>query len=232
LIAKVRVLRSWRETPTTHGIRLARPPGFDFRPVQFVGLELATAEGPIEYSMSLASSPTRDHLEFGARIASGTPWKRAFAALREDDVVEIDGPYGRFLLDETRPAVLIAGGIGVTPLKGMAEYAADRRLPVPVTLLYSNRSPEEIAYRAELEALERANPRFRVVHTITRPAPGSGWTGRTGRIDGPLLAEMASAEAVHYVCGTPGMVEEVVGRLLEQGIDRTRIRFEEFWGYE
>lgn len=230
LIAKVAVVGARQETPTIRAVRFERPPGFEFRPVQFVGLELETEEGPIEYSMSLASSPTRDHLEFGARI-SLTPWKKAFAALQPGDLAEIDGPYGRFVLDESRPAVFVAGGIGVTPLKGMAEYATDRRLPIDVTLLYSNRSIQEIAYRDELVSLERANPRFKVVHTITRP-DGSAWNGRVGRIDQEMLRPHMSSEAVFYVCGTPAMVENVVGLLIELGVERGRMRFEEFWGYE
>lgn len=225
------MLRSWRLTPSAHAVRFTRPPGFDFRPVQFVGLELKTPEGSEEYSMSLASSPTRDYLEFGAR-RSTSAWKRAFSALREGDEAEIDGPYGRFVLDESRAAVLIAGGIGITPLKGMAEYATDRRLPIDVALLYSNRSPDEIAFREELDALEAANPRLRVVHTVTRPGLAKAWEGRQGRIDRDLLLEVSSPDCIYYVCGTPGMVEDMVGLLGEMGVERSRVRFEEFWGYE
>ena len=232
LIAKARVVRSWQETPTTHAVRFTRPAGFDFRPVQFVGLELETDEGGIEYSMSLASSPTRDYLEFGARIASGTPWKRAFAALREGDEAEIDGPYGHFVLDESRPAVFVAGGIGITPLKGMIAYATDRRLPIDLTLLYSNRGPDEVAFGSELDDLQRANPRLRVVHTMTRLGPGSPWTGRVGRIGEALLREFHQPEALYYVCGQPGMVADGAQTLLRLGVDRARIRYEQFWGYE
>src|SRR2546427_3164043 len=119
MIARTRVLSSKRLTPTTHGIRLEKPRGFAFRPVQYVGLEISTREGSEEYPMSLASSPTRDYLEFGARI-SPSPWKEGFRALSPGDEVEVDGPYGRFVLDESRDAVFVAGGIGRPPLKGMA----------------------------------------------------------------------------------------------------------------
>lgn len=234
MIAKVAVLESWAETPTTHVVRFAKPKGFDFRPVQFCGLELETEEGGIEYTMSLASSPTRPHLEFGARVASGSPWKRAFAALRPGDVAEVDGAYGHFVLDEARPAVLVAGGIGITPLKGMAEWAADTRWAQPMSLLYSNRTPEEIAYRRELEELQKGNPRFRVLHTVTRPKEArEPWTGRTGRFDGALLREAAEgmAEPNYYVCGTPEMVLEAMRLLRGQGVAPQRIVQERFLGY-
>src|SRR5438552_10097907 len=119
MIARCRVLESRALTPTSHAVRFEKPPGFDFLPVQFCGVELETDEGGIEYPMSLACSPTRPQLEFAARIVSGSPWKRAFAALRPGDVAEIDGAYGHFVLEEAHDAVLAAGGIGITPLHGM-----------------------------------------------------------------------------------------------------------------
>lgn len=201
--------------------------------MQFVGLELGTATGPEEYAMSLACAPTRDYLEFGARV-SATPWKRAFAGLKPGDEVEVDGPYGHFVLDETRPAVLLAGGIGITPLKGMAEYAADRGLPLDVTLVYSNRSEAEIAYREELAELAEKNPRFRILHTLTRPSGGSQWKGRVGRIDEGLVREATAGQedAAYYVCGKPEMVADMVGLLRSLGVSRGRVLFEQFWGYE
>jgi ferredoxin-NADP reductase len=162
-----KVLASQPLTPSAHGITVERPPEFHFAPVQFTFLSLRTPESQdwSDYRpMSLASSPTRPHLEYGVRTGL-TPWKHAFAALRPGDEVMVEGPRGRFLLDPQRPAVLVAGGIGITPLKGMVEYATDARLPIPLRLLYSNRTEAEIAYRPELDALAAANPNLRVEHT-------------------------------------------------------------------
>jgi glycine betaine catabolism B len=232
MIARVCVLESPRVTPSVHGVKLEKPPGFRFAPVQFCGLELTTEVGPVEYPMSLACSPTRPYLEFGARV-SDSPWKQAFAALKPGDEAEIDGAYGHFVLDEASPAILVAGGIGITPLKGMAEYAADRRLPIDLRLVYSNRNEEEIAYRAEIEVLERQNPRFKVYHTLTQVSSESSWTGRRGRIDSKLLAEASRglSSPVYYVCGAPGMVQGAFVILERLGIRPDRIRFEVFRGY-
>jgi ferredoxin-NADP reductase len=131
--------------------------------------------------------------------------------------------------------VLVAGGIGITPLKGMAEYAADRKLPIPVRLVYSNRTPEEIVYREELEALERSNPNFQALYTLTRP--GDSWKGRTGRIGGQigpdLLAEAAEGldHPVFYLCGAPGFVEAAFRSLVSSGVEEADTRFEVFRGY-
>ncbi|MCI4342200.1 MAG: FAD-dependent oxidoreductase [Thermoplasmata archaeon] len=232
MIARVRVLASTRVTPTVHSVRFERPPGFVFAPVQFCGLELSTQEGPVEYPMSLACSPTKPYLEFGAR-ASDSPWKQAFAALRPGDEAEVDGAYGHFVLDEAAPAVLVAGGIGITPLKGMAEFAADRELPIDTRLVYSSRDEEEMAYRSELEALTQQNPRFSVFHTLTRAPWEARWKGRRGRISADLLAEASRglSHPTYYVCGAPGMVQEAYRLLLQLGVGSDRVLYEVFRGY-
>lgn len=232
MIARVRVLDSSRVTPTVHSVKFEKPPGFRFAPVQFCGLEFATKYGPIEYPMSLACSPTKPYLEFGARV-SDSPWKEAFAVLKPGDEAEVDGAYGDFVLHESSPAVLVAGGIGITPLKGMAEYAADRQLPIDVRLVYSSRNEEEIAYRSELEGLTQQNPRFEVIHTLTRPSKDSSWTGRRGRIDDELLAKTSRglASPTYYLCGTPGMVQGAYRILMGLGVPPDRVRYEVFRGY-
>src|SRR5205807_1480706 len=164
---RVPVVSSRPLTPSTHEIRIEKPKAFVFRPTQFTFLQLKTDEGMDARPMSLASSPTRPHLEYAVRL-SDSPYKRAFAALQPGDEVRVFGPIGDFVLHETRPAVLLAGGVGITPLKGMAEYAADKALPIPVRLVFSNRSEDEILYRDELDSLAKQNPNFRVFYTLTR----------------------------------------------------------------
>ncbi len=232
MIYRAQVLESRPLTPSAHMIRVEKAPGFDYLPVQFCGLELATSAGSEEYPMSLASSPTQEFLEFGARL-SDSPWKKAFAALRPGDEVEIDGAYGHFVLDKGRDALFVAGGIGITPLKGMAEYLADTRSPRRAVLVYSNRSQEEIAYRKELQGLEQTDPHFTVLHTLSREPGSSAWRGRRGRIDAALLQDAASRliDPTYYLCGRGAMVMEVGQLLLRLGIPRERIAFEVFRGY-
>lgn len=119
------VLSSRRITPSVHDITLRKPSAFRFLPVQFTFLTLLTEVGPDFRPMSLATSPTRPNLQYGVRL-SDSPYKREFASLNPGDAVTVRGPFGGFVLDEERPALFIAGGIGITPLKGMAEYAAIR----------------------------------------------------------------------------------------------------------
>jgi ferredoxin-NADP reductase len=228
---RIPVLSSQRLTPSTHAIRIEKPKAFVFRPTQFTFLQLRTEEGMDARPMSLASSPTRPHLEYAVRL-SDSPWKRAFVALQPGDEVRVFGPIGDFVLHETRPAVLVAGGVGITPLKGMAEYAADKALPIPIRLVYSNRSEDEIVYRDELEELEKQNPNFHVLHTLTRNTD-DGWKGRTGRIDPELLEEAARglANPVYYVSGTPSMVVGTLRLLRTLDVSDDDLEVEAFRGY-
>jgi glycine betaine catabolism B len=228
---EARVLRSRPLTPTTHGIELEKPPHFTFQATQFTFLQLETSAGLDVRPMSLATSSMRPHLEYGVRL-SDSAFKRAFAALQPGDAVVAQGPLGHYLLDEFRPAVLVAGGIGITPLKGMAEFAADRRLPIPVRLVYSNRTEEEIVFREELDALERGNPNFQTFYTLTRPGSDT-WKGRTGRIGADILAEAAEDldRPVYYLCGAPGFVQACHRSLMSSGVPEADTRFEVFRGY-
>ena len=226
------VIGSRQITPGTHSVMLMKPKGFHFRPTQFTFVSLMTENGIDVRPMSIATSPTRPHLEYAVRT-SDYSYKRAFSSLRQGDRVGIQGPHGRFLLREDRAAVLIAGGIGITPLKGMAEYAADKQLAIPVRLLYSNHSEEEIAFRAEIEELARQNPHFRVNHTLTGDEVPKGWDGAVGRIDSGQLERVSSGlkNPVYYVCGKPAMVSAMVGLLSDLGVSQADIALEVFRGY-
>jgi len=229
---RAQVVSSRQLTPTTWAIEVEKAKAFAFRPTQFTFLQLRTEDGMDARPMSLATSPTRPHLEYAVRLADSA-YKRAFAALQPDDEVRVFGPIGDFVLHETRPAVLLAGGIGITPLKGMAEYAADKALAIPIRLIYSNRSEDEIVYRRELEALETLNPHFRVLNTLTR-TDDRGWKGATGRIDSKLIQEAARdlADPIYYVSGTPSMVVGVLRLLRGLDVPDSNIEVEAFRGYE
>jgi glycine betaine catabolism B len=221
------VLSVREETPTVRSIRLRRPPDFAFQASQAARLVLQP--GALARPFSIASGPERPHLEFAAR-RSGSDFKRVFFALRPGDAVEILGPKGRFLLEEGAPAVLVAGGIGITPMKSMLEHAVDAELSTPITLLYGSRSPGEIAFRGEIDELARCNARIRVVHTVSEP--DAGWTGRVGRLGPELLVEACEqAGAFYYVAGPPEMVEETLRNLQVLGVARERVKFEIFRGY-
>ena len=212
--------------------------GFRYLPNQFVVLGLQDVQDPrgSDRPFSLSSSPTETDAIAITTKMTGSPFKERLASLEEGEEAMIRGPMGDFVLDPARPAVMLAGGVGITPLRGMIHYAADMDLPIPVVLLYSNKVPEEIAFREDLEDVAGKWGSLKVIHTITQPKESkTSWAGRTGRIDAALVKEGADGlkNPAIYVAGTPAFGERMV-RLLnsEVGVPEEDIRVERFRGYE
>jgi len=214
-----------------------RGSGFRYLSNQAIRLSLPGVDDPwgAVRAFSLSSSPTEtDRLSVTCRI-SDTPFKQALARLRPGDQAELYGPLGGFLLDRQRPAVFLAGGIGITPFRGMLRYAIDSGDTEPRLLLYSARVPEELVFHAELDAMVRASALHGVRYTVTRPADSTAsWTGRVGRISPEWIRE-AAASLEHpkfYVAGLPAMVEETVTALRgELAVPEDDIDYEVFRGF-
>ena len=145
------------------------------------------------------------------------------------------GPIGEFTLGNGgRPAVFIAGGIGITPFMSMLRQAAAERSPQPLVLLYSNRRPEDAAFLGELQELERQNGNFRLVATMTEMSKSARpWSGQTGFVDADLIrrATRGLTAPIYYVVGPPAMVLAMQETLRGAGVSDEDIRSEEFYGY-
>jgi ferredoxin-NADP reductase len=143
---------------------------------------------------------------------------------------------GSFVLhnDVARPAVLLAGGIGIAPFLSMLSSAAIDKAHPPVYLFYANRYIEDAAFMDTLRDLELANRNFRLVPTLTRIVPGNGgWKGATGPISAQMLRKYIDnlQDPIYYVAGPPGMVSGALQTLVEVAISEENIRIEHFCGY-
>ncbi|MGH2376689.1 MAG: FAD-dependent oxidoreductase [bacterium] len=184
---------------------------------------------------SIASSPRDPFILIATRMRASA-FKRTLAEIPLGTRVTFRGPLGSFTLpqDAANPIVLIAGGIGITPFRSMIKHATEQRLPYRLTLVYSNRTPQEAPFLDELRGWGRENPNFRFIPTISRPeAATPGWTGRTGYVDAAFLRETLEDldQHVFYAAGPPRMVEGVRLALMQAGVEEDRLRTEEFSGY-
>jgi ferredoxin-NADP reductase len=226
------------ESPTVRTFRFSTEgSGFEYRSNQAVRLSLPGVDDPwgAVRTFSLSSSPSEvGALSVTCKITD-TPFKQALAALRPGEAAALFGPLGRFLLDPTRPAVFLAGGIGISPFRGMLKYAADTGFPHSIDLFYSARVPEELVFQAELDAIARTHPGIALHYAVTRPADSaSSWNGRVGRIGPVWLAEhlRPTVPYRYYVAGLPEMVEPIVRELLGPlNVPRDDVTFEMFRGY-
>ncbi len=148
------------------------------------------------------------------------------------DQIELRGPIGGYFVwepDHGGPLLLVAGGSGLVPLMAMIRSRVRSGSEVPVRLLLSSRSWDDVIYREELETVA-SMPGVDVAHTLTRSQPPD-WTGHRGRIDRELLSKVAwppSDDPRCFVCGPTGLVEAVATALTDLGHDPGRVKTERF----
>jgi ferredoxin-NADP reductase len=191
------------------------------------------AEGNVR-TFSFASSPHhRDFFMIATRMRP-TAFKNSLRSVPLGTKLMVEGPIGNMVLheDPSKPAVLFAAGIGITPFRAMLEWATERKLPHQFTLFYSNRTPAATAFLDDLEAWSERNPNIRLVPTITDLADPA-WRYETGRVDEAMVARYVPdlERPVYYLAGPPGMVEAVKKLLLDRGVSRDNVKFETFSGY-
>jgi ferredoxin-NADP reductase len=235
-IRETRLLRREDIAERTSAFHFARPQGFAFEAGQAIDLVLpGRADGASRHTFSLVSAPFENELVVATRMRESA-FKRALALLAPGAYVGIDGPFGSLALhtDVARPALFVAGGIGITPFVSMLRQAAHDERPQLLTLLYSNRRPEDAAFLPELGSLERQHPRFRMIATMTGMAGSSlPWGGDRRTIDVELV-RWAIGEGplpIAYVAGPPAMVQALWETLNRAGVQDGDIRSENFFGY-
>jgi ferredoxin-NADP reductase len=131
-------------------------------------------------------------------------------------------------------AIFVAGGIGITPFRSILHDAASRQLSHPITLVYSNRTPEGAAFYQEMVEIAGRLPNFRFLPTMTNAGAASPpWTGERRMVSADFLREVIgdTIAPIFYLAGPPGLVAAVSKAVLEAGADPEHVRSEEFEGY-
>jgi ferredoxin-NADP reductase len=223
----------------TMAFHFAKPAGFGFKPGQAMNVSLidppeTDAKGNAR-TFSIVSAPRESELVIATRMRD-TAFKRVLKGMAAGGRVNLRGPAGLFTLDpaDARPAVLLAGGIGVTPFISMLRDAAHSGLARDLCLFYSNRRPEDAAFLDELMALPKRNPRLHFVGTMVEMDKSSRtWSGEQGFLDRAMLERHLKdlAANVYYVAGPPGLVGAMQKMLTSAGVAEDAIHTDEFIGY-
>ncbi|MCF7552093.1 ferric reductase-like transmembrane domain-containing protein [Pseudonocardia sp. WMMC193] len=223
VVAQVRA-----ENPTVTTVVLS--PQLRFSPGQFAWMRLQRSAVE-EHPFTIASSAhDPQHTEF--TIRGNGDFAASVRELRPGDSVWVDGPYGSFTSDAvpTQGLVLIAAGVGITPMISMLRTAADRGDQRPHRLVYVARDAADLLFRQELAQL-RHYLDLEVTEVLRRPS--ATWTGATGEIDVALLnTVLATVDATprldYFLCGPPSMVDDVLAALTSMGVPDDRIHTEQF----
>jgi ferredoxin-NADP reductase len=187
-------------------------------------------------TFSITSAPSESPRLMFATRQTDSAFKRSLEETAIGSTIEVDGPWGTFVLhdDPARPAVLLAGGIGVTPFRSMIKDAVERRLAHAITLIHSNHSRAAAAFFSDFETWSHVKRNFTFVPTVTEPSPaGAGSPVRVGAIDAALIAQHRGtlAAPMYYVAGPAGFVSAMRKALFEAGVRPSDTQAEEFPGY-
>jgi predicted ferric reductase len=205
--------------------------GITFDPGQFAWITLDISPFRMrEHPFSMSSSG--DHAErlefsikalgdFTKRIKDVKPGTKAF----------LDGPYGVFTSDrywDSAGFVMIAGGIGITPMMSMLRTAVERKDDRPFLLIYSSRTWEDVTFREELEEMKDKLD-LKVVHVLRKPE--DDWDGEKGYVDRDLLERYVPVHRgsrQYFICAAPVMMDQVERALHDLEVPITNIHMEHF----
>ncbi|GIO24023.1 FAD-dependent oxidoreductase [Oceanobacillus sp. J11TS1] len=213
------------------------PEGFNFKAGQYTHIKLInpseTDDEGNQRALSLVYAPSEREIVTATRLRDSA-FKRVLKDLPEGSGVEFDGANGSFTLHKTEstPAVFVIGGIGITPVRSMIAEATNQKTDHNLTLLYSNKTPDDAPFLSDFEELEEKNPNFKFVPVMTR-ADADEWSGERGHIDADLLKRYVSDinKPIYYLSGPGDMIEAMQEMLVEAGVNEDNIRSEEFPGY-
>ncbi len=226
------------ETPSVKTFRLLPSSGdglipFTFVPGQFLNVAFWIGGAKMNRSYSISSSPTRrDHIELTVRREPRGAVSRHIVDLLEvGDPIEGGGPIGKFTFSGTEAdsIVLIAGGVGITPMMSITRYLTERSWGGEIFLVYACRAPTDFIFANEVAALQRVNPKLHVVVTMSRP-DGTDWKGPRGRVTKELLTQAIpdlASRRIH-LCGPPSMMDATKAILVELGVPPDRLKTEAF----
>src|ERR1035437_773346 len=191
---KSKLIRREEVAEGTIAFHFEKPSGFDFKAGQSADVTLidppdTDAEGNTR-TFSIASPPFENELVFTTRMRD-TAFKRSLKNVPLATEVQIGSAAGSFTLHKNpaKPAVFLAGGIGITPFFSIVRQSDHDRLPQTLYLFYSNRRPEDAAFLETLQTLEKTNPNFRLIGTMTEMSKSKKeWKGETVLIDKEMLS--------------------------------------------
>jgi ferredoxin-NADP reductase len=157
-------------------------------------------------------------------------WSGAVPRIAEGARAWVDGPFGAFTPDRTdaRAFALVAGGIGVSPMRSMLLTFRDRGERRPIVLFYAANRPERTVFRAELERLERELD-LEVVYVYE--SPPAGWEGERGRVTADVLLRHLRGDLSSwqfFVCGPPPMMDDLELVLRRIGVEPGHVHTERF----
>jgi len=209
-------------------IKLPASERLQFLPGQYIDILL---EDGRHRSFSIANAPHNDEfLELHIRLVEGglfTP--KVFNSMQNKDLLRIEGPHGSFFFheDSNKDILLIAGGTGFAPLKGIIEHLLSEKITRPIVLYWGVRSEADL-YMSEL-AEKWAAQQSNITFVPVLSAAGENWSGRTGYVHEAVLADFDDLSIFDiYTCGPPAMIKAAEQKKKKKGMNKNQFFYDSF----
>jgi len=234
----MRIAKIIQETYDVKTLRFQHEGSFTFKPGQFVMVSFDVEEEGIKKtvkrSYSISSSPAqKDFIDITLKIYPGGAFSKFAESLKEDDVIEVLGPFGRHFYYEDgkgNDLVFVAGGTGIAPIRSIIRYLVDNKMPANMLLFYSSKTEKDVIFKEELLKIEKENYNFKGIHTLTRHEGGDSWCNEFGRIDENLFKKYIEDlnSKKYYLCGSTEFVNNMYKILIRLKAPKTNIFVERF----
>ncbi len=222
-------------TPTIRAIHLKLDRPIHFQAGQYVQLHIPGLDAPRAFSIANAPSDAKASSEIELnvrRVPGGAGTTYLHERLQAGDRLKVSGPYGRFFVRRSAemPMVFMAGGSGLSSPRSMILDLLESGSTQPITLVYGQRSREELYYDDEFRALAAQFPQFQYLPVLSHEPEGSGWSGARGFVHEAAKAHFSDGFAGHkaYLCGPPAMIEACIGALMQGRLYERDIYTEKF----
>ena len=210
----VRVASLSRLSPDVMAVRLQLPASdvFKYHAGQYVEFLLAGGDRRA-YSMANAPHTQLDTPGVALHIRhmpGGKFTDHVFSAMKEKEILRIEGPFGSFFLreDNDKPIVLLASGTGFAPVKALIEHMQHKGITRPAVLYWGARRPADLYMNDWVQAKLAEMPNLRYVPVVSNALPEDAWTGRTGFVHKAVLEDQPDLSGYQvYACGAPVVVE-------------------------
>ncbi|HEY9095873.1 MAG TPA: phenol 2-monooxygenase domain-containing protein [Hydrogenophaga sp.] len=222
-------------TPTIKALHLRLDQPLHFQAGQYIQLAIPGIDDSRAFSIANApaDAQARCVIELHVRqVPGGAGTAYLHEKLQTGDRLNLSGPYGRFFVRTSaeQPMIFMAGGSGLSSPRSMILDLLDKGCKQPITLVYGQRTQEELYHDGEFRALAERHPNFTYVAALSSEPEGSGWAGARGFVHEAAKAHFPDGFAGHkaYLCGPPPMVEACIGTLMQGRLFERDIYTEKF----
>ncbi len=228
---ETKVLEIVDQTEDIRTFRMRRPKNFDYKPGQFLTIQIRIEGKPAIRCYSICSAPATQNVIDISVKRQGLVSGALHQTIKSGSALIVRKPAGPFVYPEGTdlPIVLLGGGVGITPLLSMLRHAVVAEPKRRVTLVFSVKTERDIPFREELLSFEPNHPQTKVVFAVTRGGEMPGI--HKGRVDADLLRRLTDGDptrAVYCICGPTPMIDGMKELLAGLGVPREQVLAEEF----